>query len=212
VAVGDGRGWRFELLAQVRTFGYVFNPVTFTFCTAPGGALAGVVAEVRNTFGKVHRFLLDARVAAPARRGHRYAVDKLLHVSPFFDLEMAWTFDFRSLDDRLDIVMDATPHGQPPIFHARLWGEARPLTDREILRLSARYPLVTVQVIAAIHWQALKLWLKGASFHAEPPYDPDLARRRHDRPDPLARAARARPALDDQAGAPAGARRAGAAP
>jgi DUF1365 family protein len=201
-------GWRFLVLTQARVCGFVFNPVTFSYCHAPDGALACVVAEVRNTFGKVHRYLLDerARVAGVAR-GRAYDADKLLHVSPFFDLELGYRFHFRELGARLDLAMDVTPPGRDLIFHARLAGERRPLTDATLARLCIRYPLSTVQVVARIHWQALRLWLAGASFHAEPAYDPDLARRRHDRSDPLARAARCGPAdaaAEREAGAPAG--------
>jgi DUF1365 family protein len=204
-------GWKFLVLTQARVLGYVFNPVTFSYCHAPGGALACVVAEVRNTFGKVHRYLLDERSRVPGvARGRSYDADKLLHVSPFFDLELGYRFHFRSLDERLDLAMDVTPPGRDLVFHARLLGERLPLTDATLARLCLRHPLSTVQVVARIHWQALRLWLAGASFHPEPAYDPELARRRHDRPDPLARAARCGPARDTperEAGAQAGAGR-----
>ncbi len=206
----DGR-WRFLLLTHARVLGYVFNPVTFTYCHGPDGALVCVVAEVRNTFGKVHRYLLDERARVDVTHGVAYDVDKLLHVSPFFDLELGYRFHFRALDQRLDVAMDVTPPGRDLVFHARLAGERRPFSDATLARLCLRYPLSTLQVTARIHWQALRLWLRGASFHAEPAYDPELARRRHARPDPLARAARGLDAAhvheDDAAGPPAGARR-----
>jgi DUF1365 family protein len=204
-------GWKFLLLTHARVLGYVFNPVTFTYCHAPDGALACVVAEVRNTFGKVHRYLLDERARVASSPSAAYDVDKLLHVSPFFDLELGYRFHFRRLDERLELTMDVTPPGRDLVFHARLAGERRPLDDATLARLCLRYPLSTVQVIAAIHWQALRLWLAGASFHSEPAYDPELARRRHAHPDPLARAARGRDAArdpdDDAARPPARARR-----
>lgn len=220
VAVDDGAGWRFELLAQLRTLGYVFNPVTFTFCWAPGGALACVVAEVRNTFGKVHRHLLDRRAALSAPRGVSYRDDKVMHVSPFFDLDLSWLFHFRALGERLDVAMDvihdweaseAAARRGPPLLVARMWGERRPLTDGELARVVARHPLLTARVMAAIHWQALLLWLKGAPFHGEPPYDPEAARSRHARTRDGA-AVRPDAAHDHAGGARAGARGAGAPP
>jgi hypothetical protein len=219
--VDAGPGWRFELLCHPRTFGFVFNPVTFTLCHAPDGALAAVIAEVRNTFGKVHRHLLDARAAipAPGGRGASYRADKLLHVSPFFDLDLSWLFHIRAVDDRLDVAMDVIHDFEPsapgerrgpPLMVARLWGERRPLTDGTLARLLARYPLMTVQVVAAIHWEALKLWLRGAPFHHEPPYDPEAARNRHARTHADADL-RAGAAHDRPPGAPPGAGRARAA-
>ncbi len=215
VPVGDGDGWRFELLTHARVLGYVFNPVTFTYCHAPDGTLAAVIAEVRNTFGKVHRYLLDERARVPAARGHAYDADKLLHVSPFFDLELGYRFHFRELGERLELAMDVRPPGGAagdPLFHVRLTGVRRPLTDATLAQLCLRYPLSTLQVIGRIHWQALRLWLRGASFHAEPPYDPAAARRRHDRPASLTRAARRGAARDHAAGAQAGPGRARTAP
>jgi uncharacterized protein len=204
--VPAGDGWRFLLLAQPRVLGYVFNPVTFSYCHAPTGELVCVVAEVRNTFGKVHRYLLDERTRVPAARGRSHDVDKLLHVSPFFDLTTGYRFHFRELDERLEVAMDVGGD----LFHARLHGVRRPLTDATLARLCLKYPMSTLQVIAAIHWQALRLWRAGASFHSEPDYDPDLARRRHARPDPLTRAARGGDAAHE-ARAQAGARRPGEA-
>jgi DUF1365 family protein len=209
--VPAGAGWRFQVLAHPRVLGYVFNPITLSYCHAPSGELACVVAEVRNTFGKVHRYLLDDRVRIPAARGATYAVDKLLHVSPFFDLELGYRFHMRELGERLEVAMDVGDASASPLFHARLSGTRRPLTDATLSRLCLKYPFSTLQVIAAIHWQALRLWRAGASFHGEPAYDPDLARRRHARPDPLTRAARGAAVAAGAAGPQAGARRPGAA-
>jgi hypothetical protein len=219
VPVGDGRGWRFELLALVRTFGYVFNPVTFTFCTAPGGALAGVVAEVRNTFGKVHRYWLGPGQAIAAARGASYRDDKLLHVSPFFDLDLSWLFHFRAVDERLDVAMDVihdfepsapSERQGPPLMVARMWGRRRPLTDAILARLALTYPFMTARVMAGIHFEALKLWWKGAPFHSEPAFDPEATRSRHARTHASPHLATG-PAQDGALGPPPGARGAGAA-
>jgi DUF1365 family protein len=167
-------GARITLLTHARVFGYVFNPVSFFLSDRDV-----VVAEVANTFGKRHRYLLDDRCRLPAARGASYASDKVLHVSPFMDLETSYRWHFRAHDETLDIAMDVHRDDAPPFFTARLTGERRPLTDGELLRALVRYPLMTVQVITQIHFEAAKLWWKGAPFHHEPPYDPDLARARH---------------------------------
>ena len=162
---------RVELVTGCRVFGYVFNPVSFFFCYAEGDRLVAIACEVHNTFGESHTYVLRAE-AAPGE----WREKKVFHVSPFFTLDGTYRFRFSVSDSHLDAGIDLFRDGALQfVSHLRL--DRRPLTDREILRHLVRYPLITVKVMAAIHWEALRLWWKGASYHPKPAYDPESARR-----------------------------------
>jgi uncharacterized protein len=202
---------RIVAVTHARVFGYAFNPVSFFYCLDAQGRRTAVVAEVNNTFGDTHRYLLDARNAGGP---DTHFVDKLLHVSPFMDMRCGYAFHFHGVPDeaRIEVAMDVSrraPSGRrAPFFAARMTLARRPLTDGQIAAALARWPLMTVQVTARIHLQALRLWIKGAPFRHQPPYDPDATRRMHaddrtahddraravqhrqDRPDPVPPAAR----------------------
>jgi DUF1365 family protein len=181
-AEGADPGGRILALTHVRLCGYVFNPVTFYYCMGPAGELGCVVAEVRNTFGDSHRYLCDAR----AQTGPGvYRHDKLLHVSPFVSMDARYEFHFPRLPaagegSPLEVRMDEWEHGQR-FFAARLTLARRELSDRALVAAALRYPFMTAQVIAKVHYQALKLYLEGAPFHHQPPYDPEAARSLHAR-------------------------------
>ena len=173
-------GGRVEVLTQCRVFGFVFNPVSFWFCHAPDGRLAVVVAEVNNTFGDRHPYVLPVRSAevqhtAAGTPRYRWTSKKLMHVSPFFSLDGSYVWECEPLGERARVCVDLTLGGRPQ-FTASFVGARRPLGDGAIARLLLTYPLMTAKVVAAIHWEALKLWIKGAPFRSQPPYDPDAAR------------------------------------
>jgi DUF1365 family protein len=163
-------GGRVELLTHCRVLGYVFNPISLFYCYDPAGALGAVVAEVNNTFGDRHPYLL------PVEEGRCvWRRKKLMHVSPFFSLAGSYHFELPPPGRRLDAVVDLTRGGRTELA-ARLSLERQPLDDAHLLRALCRFPLVTLQVIAAIHWQALRLRARGARFWSQPPYDPEAAR------------------------------------
>jgi DUF1365 family protein len=182
----SGHAWpggRVTVLTHCRVLGYVFNPVSFYYCHDRDGALALIVAEVNNTFGDRHCYVLpvaraEHRQAAggtgPARYG--WTEKKLMHVSPFFSLDGSYRWEFDVPGDRLHARVDVMVRGVRQ-FTAGLALTRAELSDRTLARALVRYPLVTAKVIAAIHWEALKLWWKGAPFHPRPPYDPEAARR-----------------------------------
>jgi hypothetical protein len=162
---------RADLVTSPRVFGYVFNPVSFFFCYAADDRLVAIVCEVNNTFGESHTYVLTTGEAPGEWREK-----KVFHVSPFFTLDGSYRFRFTVGPDRLDAGIDLYRDGALQfVSHLRL--DRRPLTDREVLRGLVRYPLITLKVIGAIHWEALRLWWKGATYHPKPPYDPESARR-----------------------------------
>lgn len=157
-----------ELVTHCRVFGYVFNPVSFFFCYHEHQVLAAVLVEVNNTFGESHTYVV-------AVEGEPMAAKKVFHVSPFMTLDGTYQFAFDVSPERLDIRIDLCRRGVP-VFVSRLLLDRRPLTDRGLAAAFVRYPLVTLTVIARIHWQALQLWWKGASYYPKPPLDPEAAR------------------------------------
>lgn len=170
-------GGRIRLLTQPRMLGWVFNPVSFWYCEHADGRLRAVIAEVNNTFGERHSYVLTAAEAgASAGEPLPYEValgkDKCFHVSPLFDLVGRYHFRFAEPGERLQVRLDETREGLPLIDTA-IFGERRELTDRSLLAQLVRMPVQALKVLAAIHWQALKIWMRGAKFHGKPP-PPDL--------------------------------------
>jgi DUF1365 family protein len=162
---------RVEVVANCRIFGYVFNPVSFFFCYATGDQMVAIVVEVNNTFGETHTYVLRCD-AQPVDRQAK----KVFHVSPFFTLDGTYRFRFDVTPHHLDACIDLYRGGQP-LFVSRLSLDRRPLTDRSVAAALLRYPLVTAKIIAAIHWEALRLWWKGVPVQHKPAYDPETARR-----------------------------------
>ena len=144
--------------------------------------LAVVVAEVNNTFGDRHCYVLPVEAAeraiaasAPGRERWRWTEKKVMHVSPFFPLDGSYVWDTETPSERCTTHVRVTLRGARQ-FSATLALSRVPLSDGALARLLVRYPLVTAKVIGAIHWEALKLWGKGAPFNSQPPYDPAAAR------------------------------------
>lgn len=157
---------RIELLAQPRMFGHVFNPVSFWLCRRADGALICVIAEVSNTFGDRHSYLChhaDLRAIEPS---DTIKAAKIFHVSPFQPVEGGYTFRFDITDDRIGVWIDYL-QGDGGLI-ATLTGKRTPLTNRAILRSIVCRPFGARRVLALIHWQALKLWWKGARYRARP--------------------------------------------
>ncbi len=162
---------RVELLTGCRVMGYVFNPVSVFYCYDRHERLTVAVAEVNNTYGDRHSYVLP--VADPSFDGRS---KKLMHVSPFLQPDAGtYRWELPAPAGRVSLGIDLTRGGET-VLAARLSLDRRPLTDRALASALLRYPFMTVQVIGAIHFEALRLWRKGARFWDRPPYDPELAR------------------------------------
>lgn len=167
----DVRGTRIELLTQLRVLGYVFNPVSFYWCRDSSDALVCVVAEVHNTFGERHCYLL--RPDAPDARGRvRMSADKAFHVSPFMDLEGVYRFEVDARPGQIASVRIDEEREGSRFFQAVLAVNRVELDGRSLARMLARHPLMTFQVSALIRLQALVLFVKRVPFHRKPAFEP----------------------------------------
>lgn len=157
---------RIDLLTQPRVLGHVFNPVSFWLCHDADGGLRVVIAEVTNTFGDRHSYLVQRDDHAPIQPDDRLRAAKLMHVSPFQPVEGGYEFRFDIKPDRIGIWIDYTGGNGGVI--ATLVGARKPLTNLGILGSVLRRPFGSRRVLALIHWQALKLWWKGAAYRPRP--------------------------------------------
>ncbi|CAN5140602.1 DUF1365 domain-containing protein [soil metagenome] len=168
-SAGLETGGAIELLTMPRILGYAFNPISIWFCHRRDGKLDAVLYEVNNTFGDRHSYLIRVD-AGQDPRVIRQACAKQLHVSPFLGLAMRYGFRIEppSADaPRLSIAVTAFDD-EGPVLAALQVAERQPLTDRTLAGAFFTHPLLTLKVIAAIHFEALRLWLKGARFHRRP--------------------------------------------
>jgi len=187
---GDGRGpeqggalgWLLQMLAEhgipdadgevwlhtyPRVLGYTFKPVSFWYAHRADGRLRAVVAEVNNTFGERHCYLLDA-----PRYGTEQVADKCFHVSPFCRVEGRYRFRFmrtsQAGQDRTVVRVDHDD-AQGPLLQTSVSGTLHVASAAAVRRALWRYPAMTLMVMARIHWQALRLWLKRTGFISKPP-------------------------------------------
>lgn len=196
---GDGRedalSWLDEVLAShgihdatgevwlhtyPRVLGFVFKPVSFWYCHRPDGSLRAVLAEVNNTFGERHGYLLDAPTY-----GQPCEAAKVFHVSPFCPVQGRYRFVFMRTERpsavgavprtvaRIDYFDDERPEA-PALLNTSVSGDLVPLDATTTRRALWSYPAMTLGVIARIHWQALRLWIKRAPFFRQPPAPRDF--------------------------------------
>ena len=165
----DGEIW---LQTFPRVLGYVFNPVSFWICTKANGKVRAVLAEVNNTFGERHCYLLYKDSGEELYSGETLTSKKVFHVSPFCEVRGDYHFRFLFPQDsssgkntvcRIELHEDGKP-----LINTSISGISRPLSQSNVILALMRYPLMSLGVIFRIHWQALKLWVKGVPFHSKP--------------------------------------------
>jgi DUF1365 family protein len=164
------------LLTHLRYLGYNFNPISFYYCFEPDGTLGAVVGEVHSTFGEERTYWLTSATAL--RNAIRWRTPKTMHVSPFMPMDMTYEFLVTPPGPSLVAHMTTTDHSEgtsAPNFDATLTLARRPWTASSLHAVLVRHPLMTAKVIIAIHWEALRLRLKGLRYRPHP--DPARSRR-----------------------------------
>ena len=179
---GDGRplrAWLDDVLAQSgitakgarrvlcypRILGFVFNPISVWFCDDEDGRLKAIIYEVHNTYEERHAYVLPA---GPDTALVRHGCAKNFYVSPFLSHDCRYQFRIRPPGQDVAIMVQEDEAGAP-ILNASFAGERRALTDRVLVKMLMRYPLMTVKVVVAIHFEAVRLMLKGIRRHPHQP-------------------------------------------
>jgi DUF1365 family protein len=167
VEIGGGR---IQLLVYPRILGYGFDPLTVWYCHDETGRLAGVIHEVRNTFGERHCYVAPVGVFDGLVT---HGTDKVFHVSPFFDVDGRYDFRLRPPGRSVSVVIDYSDESGP-LLTASFAGVRSEITDRNLMARFWSHPLVSFKVIGGIHWEALKLVRKRVGFRSkpEPPGEP----------------------------------------
>lgn len=165
LGVADGEVW---LQTFPRVLGYAFNPVSFWFCHDQNGGLRAVLAEVHNTFGERHDYLLSAP-------GHGVITDqtvllcqKVFHVSPFCPVSGHYEFSIKQSDARSFVAIDYYDADRQLLLRTSIGARKTALTARSALAAVLAQPLLTLGVVARIHWQALQLWRRRVVFFRKP--------------------------------------------
>ena len=159
---------KITLLCYPRILGYVFNPLSVYFCYNKTGELQVILYEVSNTFGKRHIYLLP--VEKNRSETVRHYSKKELYVSPFMPMETSYSFRLHPPEEKVSICIQQTSGSKESsekrqkILNALFTGRKENLSDTILLRLFVSHPLMTIKVITAIHWEAVRLWIKGLSL------------------------------------------------
>lgn len=168
----DLSGGRILLLCYPRLLGYAFNPLSVYYCIRADGTPALVIYEVRNTFGEHHGYVCPVRPQDLTDAGIRQECDKRFYVSPFIGMGMRYRFRLTLPGERAKIrILETDPDG--PLLAATFHGRRQPLTSTHLIAAFFALPVVTLKVMVAIHYEAVRLWLKGLRLHPRPRHIPD---------------------------------------
>lgn len=162
-AAGIAHGGPVRLLAMPRILGLGFNPLTVYFCHRADGALSAILYEVNNTFGERHSYLIPAEDAPVVKQ----ACDKGFYVSPFMDMDLSYAFRVRPPGEQVQVLVDVDD-AEGRVLATGFAASRQDLTDRNLLRAWLTHPWMTLGVVAAIHWEALFIWLKGEKIRQRP--------------------------------------------
>ena len=179
----DGVSGEIWLQTFPRVAGFVFKPVSFWFCHGADGRLRAVVAEVNNTFGERHCYVLDDPALA---WGATVEALKVFHVSPFCGVKGTYRFRFARTADRIVARVELDDE-QGPLLVTSVSGQTEPLTVARVRATLLRMPLLTLGVVARIHWQAVRLWFKRVPWFRKPPPAPLDAQPSHPLPEVTSR-------------------------
>ncbi len=160
-----------KALFYPRLFGYAFNPLTVYYCFSRHGDMTALVYAVRNTFGGRHVYLVPVGQDECRRPNFAHGTEKRLHVSPFVDMGMRYDFSINRPGARLALAI-RVGDDQGPLLNTSFGGAHTPLTDEALRHCFFRYPLMSFKVVGAIHWEAVKLLLKGLRLRSGGP-DPE---------------------------------------
>ena len=170
-SAGLATGGAIRLLTMPRILGYAFNPLSVYFCHAADGSLSAILYEVSNTFGQRHSYLIevDAAAAQPGALIEQQCA-KRLHVSPFLGLDMRYVFRIDPPDtQRASLSIGVAAHDSSGVvLNARFDAQRRVLSDAALAKAFFSHPLLTLKVVLAIHWEALRLFAKGLSLLPTP--------------------------------------------
>ena len=164
-AAGLQSGGAIRLFSMPRILGYVFNPISIYFCHRRDGQLQAILYEVNNTFGQRHSYLIPAN----AEEGNivEQRCEKRFFVSPFMGLDMDYGFRVGLPAKDMSVRITGSD-GEGAMIVAAFTGEREELSDKALLRIFLSHPLLTLKVVAGIHWEAARLWLKGIQLHERP--------------------------------------------
>jgi DUF1365 family protein len=157
-------GGAIRLLTMPRVLGYAFNPLSVYFCYGRDKALRAILYEVSNTFGQRHSYL----VPVEDRASVSHSAPKRFYVSPFLDMDLTYAFWVRPPADRVSVSIHCNDLSGE-VLAASLMGRRRAITDAALAKVFFTHPLLTLKVMAGIHWEALRLWLKGVGLRNRPP-------------------------------------------
>jgi DUF1365 family protein len=196
--VDPGEGGKIYMLTNPRIAGYTFNPLTIYYCCDASGQMIGALAEVSNTFGDQHPYVMSRANEIPTANAEerrycmrRFAADKVFFVSPWIPMDARYEISLSPIGSHMIVHIDefrkaaeADSEGAERFFQARLWGDIQPLTAKALRGALIRYPFLTFKIVAAIHWEGIVTHLKGARFvlkraayRASPPDDDTVFRR-----------------------------------
>jgi DUF1365 family protein len=164
----DLQGGAIRVLCMPRVLGHAFNPLTLFFCHRPDGGLAAMLYQVDNTFGERHVYVLPVDPAQAHDPRIEQACEKRFFVSPLMPMTLAYRFVVQRPAAASAVLIEARD-ADGPVLVATVEARREPLSDRALLRAWAGAPLLSLRVLTSIHWEALRVWLKGVGLHRREP-------------------------------------------